>query len=145
MASLKRTRLTDEIGERITRAQFDEWTTNFKKWNEAYRRKKQKDEPLNFGTKPAQFFGEKIYLRLLSQPNCIGILTYYGIEYPEASRPGDFRLILVGMGADGKPQLPRHRSGKSGESEPEALSLKMRNEEVGEEDFSAYDRSHGAP
>jgi len=62
-----------------------------KRWMDNY--KGRYPEP---DTKFACFYGNKIINQILSQPDCIGIRTYYGID-----DAGEEQFILVGVDSEG--------------------------------------------
>ena len=105
-------RLTGKEGSVIDIKVAAEWTRN-------HRHK-------NPGSVISQFFGKEILMRILNQPDCIGIRFYYAdskssngwqrfVKKCFKKPQGELHLIISGVTTDGMDQLPK--SGKIVEGE----------------------------
>lgn len=50
----------------------------------------------------SETFNKKILLEILKDPNCVGMRIYYGVAKDKSGRRDEFRMILVGVDANGK-------------------------------------------
>jgi len=74
--------ITGNVGQEIPIDIASEWTANYRK--------------LNPNGILAHAVGQRVILRILGQPDCVGLRTYYAID-----ENGKQQLIFVGVDKDG--------------------------------------------